>query len=356
MSLEWVVSDSATMGGQFNERLIGASSRTLTEDLNSPGSASFRLPLDDAIGMELDVLRYCLKVLRNGRIVWSGPLWLIQEGTDENMGYATYGAKGWFEILFHRRIWPDQVPLILTLKESWQHIEALLAAANSKGSALPGSPTPTFISAGLRGVTGTGFTKSYEAYQNIGDAIRQMTQVENGVDVRVDAGTRKLDVYELLGSVREEAIFRLKGENSNLTSASRSIDASNMANGLWVVGANGSVAGRTDDLTSQMIYPLMEEQLALNSVSDENILAAYANAELVARRYPTVIHDISPLGYVGKRTPLAYVDFDLGDTVKFSARRGRMNIQEQYGRVFGFTIQDGDDGIERITSLKMEAS
>jgi len=349
--LTWSLCDSATMSSIDIFR--HGRGRTITEDLNRPGSASLRIPLDDPLGTQVEPIRTCIKVARGSNIVWSGPVWTIVDQTDENMGWTTIGAVGWQEILHHRVLNPPDQKIQLT-DTSDGMINALLAAANAKGPTLTGAASSTFITIGSLGSNNVQLTRTFDFFTNIGDAIFQLTQLENGVDVWVDPGTRKLNVTALRGTVKDGAALRLKGARSNVTSAIRNVDASRLANRFWVVGAS-SATGYADDSGSQGTYGLFEDQQSLSDVSDSTILGAYANAELVTKGRPIVTYELAPSSYVDGVVPMVYEDFTLGDFFTFSIEQGRIDVTSQIARCFGFTLADQDDGNEKITSLKLLA-
>lgn len=349
--LTWALCDTPTMSSIGVLR--GARSRQITEDLNKPGSASFRIPLDDPLAFQVEAVSTCVKVSRGTNTVWSGPVWTVQDQTDDAVGWTQVGCVGWLEFLHHRILHPGQEFTMTTPSD--QMIRALLGAANVNGPVIGGAASSTFIIEGSMQSNGVDLTRAFEVFTNIGDAINQLTQLENGVDVWVDPATRALNVYTLKGSVKDSAALRLAGYRTNVSSATRNIDASEMANLFWIVGAS-NVTGSALDNDSQNTYGLFETQVALSDVINEAILGAYANAELVAKGRPLITYDVNPSSYSEGRVPLTYEDFELGDSFLFSVDRGRFKVTNQLARCFGFTLQDGDDGNERITSLKLVAT
>jgi hypothetical protein len=348
--LRWWLGDSATM--EPIRQIRTAKGKTINEDLNAPGSAQLTIPIEDEVAALFEVIRTCVMVTRSQDIVWSGPVWSIKDDATQQGGITQIGAKGWLARLDKRLVHPDQRKTLTA--EAYEHIHTLLQFANDRGVVLSNSPSSTMIVPGLRGSNGVQLTKTYEQFASIGGSILEMTKIENGVDIAVDPGTRELDVYKLRGKHQENLVWRLRGSRPNLQSASRTIDADSFGNRQWVLGANG-VVGHADDDASQGTYGLFEQQTSLTNVPNPEILGAFANAEILIKGRPVVIHEVSPAASVVGEAPVAYDDFNVGDFGRISVSSGRYQLVEQDVRVFGFVLKDDDDGVERITSLKLEA-
>ena len=84
--------------------LNSAHSRNLQLMLNQPGTATFWLHLEDEKTKYVEEHKTCIVCYRNGKAVWSGPVYKCVENAD-NTSNATLNvtAMGWFE-LFNKRI------------------------------------------------------------------------------------------------------------------------------------------------------------------------------------------------------------------------------------------------------------
>lgn len=87
------------------EGLNNASNKQLSLALNKPGSFSFDVPIDSSVAQKLETIKTCVKVYRNAQLVWSGPIWSIEDSTPENK--TKVNAIGWLELLNHRLITED---------------------------------------------------------------------------------------------------------------------------------------------------------------------------------------------------------------------------------------------------------
>lgn len=348
--LTWWLAESATL--TVIDKLVEARNKSITEDLNQPGSATFRIPIKNPLADAIEAVSTCVVVTRAGQIVWSGPVWSIRDEADETAGWTTVGCKGWQALLDKRLVNPDQKATLTG--EAYTHIHNLLALANAKGVVPAGAPSSTMITAGLANGNGVPITKTYEPFTSIGGSIVDMTKIENGVDIAVDPSTRKLDVYTIRGQYRDDLVWMLKGAKPSLSGASRTIDADSFGNRQWVIGSN-NVIGFADDYESQSTYGLFEQQTSLTNVPNQEILGAYANAEILVKGRPIVLHEVTPSASASDLTPVAYSNFVTGDSGRISVSRGRYSLSQQQVRIFGFMLSDGDDGVEKITSLKLEA-
>jgi len=128
---------------------------------------------------------------------------------------------------------------------------------------------------------------TYQIYQNIGQAITDLSNIEGGFDFEVNPVTRALDIY--YGTVktgstifgrgvnRPEVVFGYRWGPSNLSNASRTTDGSKLMNQETATGRYGT--GQQTDTASVATYGLYEEQQTLSEVVDVNVLDAEWSAE-----------------------------------------------------------------------------
>lgn len=334
-------SDLSSLG-----ELKQARQKQLTIELNRPGSLSFTLPIADRDAYLVDPVRTCVLAYRDNILIWSGPVWIVAEKLIEEQVQVT--CLGWSEILFHRLIQPSQAPVTYSSVDAGTIAQNLLAFANAQGQTPALAPSSTFISAGTTTASITR-TITYTSLQNIGQAIQQLSDIENGFDFYITPGTRVMDIYYPRLGVDQTGILLGAGDVSikGLAQVGRNIDASRMANRTWVVGAHET--GFAEDTTSQSTYIMLEDTYQLTDVTDSTILAAYANAELAVRYLPLVFveFDVFPAA-----TFRMFRNFNIGDIIYISARKGRMQFTRQAARVFGATITIDDGGVERVSSIK----
>jgi hypothetical protein len=103
-------------------------------------------------------------------------------------------------------------------------------------------------------------------------------------------------------------------------------------------------------------YGIWENQQSLSDITDVNVLAAFANAEVAVRSTPKIVYKILPHPYAPDHThvPQPFVDYRIGDVIYVTAKYSpRILINKQAMRVYGISLSVGDDGAERISSLQV---
>lgn len=330
------------------DELARARDKQLTLTLNRPGSFSFSYNGLDRAASSIAPLSKCVILRRDGITRWSGPIWAL----DENLpgDEMKIQCVGWQAILDHRLIDPDDIPIEFVGADAGTIAFGLLEAANQQGT--------TWISAAA-GQTSQPRTRSYKAYQNIGQEIQALSNIESGFDIEITPDTRLMNLYyPRLGTDRSATVhFSYKvGTNHNLASVGRQISTDKMVNRLHMIGDTGSI--QQDNATSQSLYPLMEEQITLTGVKGDSantLLTAYAQAEFLVRSQPFTVYSIVPMPWDPnniKRVPRLFEDYVVGDIVKFSAKQGRFAVSGQNVRIFSVSISIDDLGNEALTALQ----
>jgi hypothetical protein len=358
----WTVdlADSATLARLTPLR--GAAQRHLEIELNQPGALSYNLPLTGDESRFVDHIRTASRLKLDGRVVWSGMVWGTTE--DSPGGHMAVNNVGWGQRLYKRLINPGQESTYTNTDRGLIAFN-LLAKANALGPTVAGAPSSTMITAGTRQACPVS-TKSYSAFQNIGEMIHNWSQIENGFDYRIDPNTRRMDIfYPRYGDDRENVVFVLTPDDAaglsesryryqGLKSAQRTMDSSRFRNKEWVLGAGGQT-GFAEDVTSQQTYGLFENQDALMDVNNTQVLALYANEELFLFKRPWTTFTVQPMPYedAGVQMPTLFQDFDLGDTVYFTVQHGTFRVRKQAIRIFGVTMTISEEGTAVIDSLKV---
>jgi hypothetical protein len=345
----WVLANSSDLS-RLGELTQGRS-RTLTVGLNRPGSASVTLPLDYRLSDAAAVLETCLLVYYRDRIVWSGPVWTIEEAVPEDR--VTLNAVGWFEILNHRYVrerltWgaSGTSPQKVDAGQIAQELVTHAAAGDLDIGA------PFYISNGTTEST-QGRIATAEPLSVIGNQIQQFSNVESGYDWHIDPLTRDFNIYRLKGQNLSDNIAFAYGTGvNNIQSFNRQIDGSQLTNKIYVTGKTGGINARDDE--SRLRFGTMESAESLSDESRVDTLNGYANAEIAYRKNPRQTFSLTPMAATGNaRVPRLFVDYDVGDTIKFTARKGRIQVLDQRIRVFGASFTVDDQGIERVSNLQV---
>lgn len=339
IDFRWILAQSSDLTpiGELHR----ASARQLTVGLNRAGNTSIRLPIDDNLAAAASVLTTCIIVYYRDKPVWSGPVWTIEDSLPDD--HRTINAVGWFEILNHRY---TRQKLAYDASDAGLIAHELLRHANEAGF-------PIFIVPGS--LVGSQVRKrSYDQLANIGQEIQALADVEAGYDWWIHPTDRTLNIAPDSGlNLVDKVAFAYGMGTQNLAAFNRQIDGSSLKNRIFVTGKNGAPFTSHDD-ASRSLYGTMESVESLSDVQDAAILGAYGQAEVLFYSVPFQSFALTPMPHDGQgRVPRLFVDYNIGDRIKFTARRGPINIRDQAVRVFGATLQIDENGIERVSNLQV---
>ena len=177
-------------------------------------------------------------------------------------------------------------------------------------------------------------TRTYQVGQNIGAAIRELSEIENGFDIDVDPTTRNITFEPNTSYVDQtDVTYGYKTIPNNLEDVIVNDDGTVKANSINVQGAY--IIGNADDLTDIAdVGIIMEDWLSASDIKDDQVVGAYANEEIVFRKDGQVTIAAKP----AHGAPMPYIDYDFGDKVYVSSQRGRMQLDRQPVRVFSGRI------------------
>lgn len=330
-----------------------AKGRTLGTDINKSGNASCTYPLEAPYAEFIWPWRTALVVTYDDDWFWSGPV--SMRTRQWAAGKVVINAIGWFEKVM-RRLVLEFDGLTFTDMDAGAIAFALLQYANDIGDTLvrPG----IFEGSQVR-------TRTYLRDANIGQEIINLAELEAGYDWYVDPVTRKLNIVSRRGTLRDDAVWyavqdgevveydghRRASSANNLADVQDIADGTTVVNQIFPRGANG-LSGFADDLTSINDLGLMQEAPSLSDVSDQIILDAYANGEMVYRSTPKTTYQLTPKSNADERVPRFKIDFDLGDTMPLVCKRGTMDIAGEHVRAFGVDLDIQDNGVARISRLQ----
>lgn len=123
-ALQFWVGDTATGGGTFPsplQKINKIISASVNLQLNNGGNVSItidrRNEAQATIWNLVRPLQYAIYVYRNGYLVWSGPIWTVEEDADSQK--ITVNAVGWFELLNHRLIRSQPGYVLTTSPITW---------------------------------------------------------------------------------------------------------------------------------------------------------------------------------------------------------------------------------------------
>lgn len=370
--------------------LFGARDKSLELILNRPGSLRFTISLHDSMASQIAEGTTCVVAYRDNKsgtqvARWSGPVWSVEENlADMTMSVS---CVGWFEQLNKRVVRQSQVNQARYTSKDGGAIaiggtpssfptagvtaaDSLLGLANSQQDQLS-IARPTNIVAGTFDQVSSSTlhrSRTYQAFQNIGQAIQELSDVEAGFDYTIHPVTRVLNIhYQLIktgsalygkGQDRPGALFSMGWGPGNLAGLTLSSEMSTMANRVNVSGK--FTTGFYEDASSVATHGFHEEHVALSDVVDDKILGAYATSEVAVRAFPRPSYSLNPFPWTpGSSVPRLFDDYDLGDLVYLRAKGGRVTVggaTPQAMRVFGVQIAVDNEGREQIGSIQTAPS
>lgn len=324
--------------------LTQARNKQIQIQLNRPGSCTFTVPLLDALTAEIDPLTTCILAYRGDELKWSGPVWTMEESAPDDS--VQVSAIGWLELLNHRL---TTARTIYTNVNDLTILQTLLTDAKTR----KGLPIGVGAASGASQLR----TRTYERFSNVGQSMQELSDIENGADYEVDPVTRDLLVSRRIGTTTD-VIFGYGWGPLNVQALTRQIDASTMANYVVALGSLNQAAEAPPDTpnsAAQNTYGLFEDVASLSDVGSPETLLAYAGAEVLYRETPRHSFTIVPVPAIAANVPVPLADYQLGDIVFLTAKRGRLDVDAQPIRIFGMTIAIDENGIERVTGLQTVA-
>lgn len=324
-----------------------------TKKLNAAGSGAITVSLDDPIASLIDPLDTVLAFERNGTIKWSGPI-ITREDSVPTRSVAVQ-AVGFFDVLIKRVFRQDRT--VFTNIDAGQIASAIVAEANAQSDT------------GIRVTsveTTSNRTRTFKRYSSMGQAITELSQVENGFDFEVVG--QSMRIYAQQGVDRsitaaagvDRVVLGFQAATQNIASFTKRIETANFTNRINVVTVGSTEI--VEDSESVALYGLYETTEDLRDVSSD-IGRAYAAAEIAVRGMPMETIDVTLISVdEDERSPRfdgsSQFDthyFGLGDKVRVIVQDPGLPLIDATFRVFGATLQLDQNGAERVTGLQLAA-
>jgi hypothetical protein len=332
--------------------LRAAYGRSFKPVFNGPGTFSFSASLAAEIAPLIAMRSSGVLITRNERPIWSGGVTNIVR--DATAGAMQVTATGWREEFDHRYVRKDEeAALAFVAVEGGSIVQSLITACNAQTDSA-GFVRPVRIKPG--GFSDTQLrTRAYHVGDNYGTSIQELSTIENGVDFRVDPLTRTLSTVAPTDYVdRTDVAFGWGVAPFNLDNVVETSDGTNIFNRENAVTSGGIVTPADDQDAINEAGVMLEEWISLSDVSDVNIAAAYANAELVVKRRGLITYQLTPKSF--GNLPRPYDDFEWGDKAYLSVERDSFLIENQAVRLFAGTINYSDEGDEIVSELEVAMS
>lgn len=331
-----------------------ARNRSLQLALNRAGAFSCDLPLDDPLTDEVQEITTCIVITRDEEVIWSGPIWTLNENVSSTGATVQVGAVGWLQTLDKRVVrgsWNANQAISYTDQDAGVIALDLIARTNADAIA---TGAPIYIFPGESETTQLR-TRTYQPWSGILQSITELTEIEAGFDMSVDPLTRRLNIYSRIG-VNHGILFELPG---NVAQVSRSTDAGRLINYMTAYSAAGSQAEANADSINQL--GLFEEAQSLSDVVGPRadlILSAYAAGEILVKSWPLRFIAFQPMAESVEQpfAPRAFRDFNVGDIVRLTVRHGRMSMIQQALRMFAFSVSFPDTGGAAVSEIQTVSS
>ena len=330
--------------------LTQARNRSLQLSLNKAGAFTFQLPLDDGLANLVEEVRTCVVISRDAEEIWSGPVWNVQETINNQNAAMQVGCVGWLQTLDKRVTrpeWNAGNPITYNGIDAGEIAMDLLTRTNLDAYA---ASAPSYVTPGAFDNTQIRF-RTYQPWSGILASLDELTQIESGFDMYVDPVTRELNIYTRLGT-DNGVLFQLPG---NVSAVSRQTDSGSITNYLTAYSSVARASEADPDSLSDL--GLFEEARSLSDVVNEDTLQAYAAGEIFVWHRPLAIISFQPVPESPELpyAPRVFRDYNIGDYVRLTARKGRLQLDRQILRIFAFTVQFPDTGGALVSDFQTTA-
>jgi hypothetical protein len=156
----------------------------------------------------------------------------------------------------------------------------------------------------------------------------------------------QLNLYARLGQFQADLPFGWKVPPYNIANGGRLRDGMQVMNDLTVIGA-AELESRQQDATSQTQIGLMQGRTNFADITNLAYLDALAQEELQYRLQPRELVSFVPVNL----TYEPWTHFNVGDTVPVYIGAGARGGFEGIMRIYGFTVNINDEGVEQLSNL-----
>lgn len=312
------------------------------EVLNAPGAfqATIGLRHPKATRTNLDPGRTAIYVERDGVLLWGGILWSAQA----DVAGATVALIG-------EGFWSYWRRRNLRVTKTYAATDQLAIAQDllNWAQAEPGGDIGVIVGTETSGVLRD---RTYNIWErvNIGQAIEQLTAVQNGFDVSIDVA------YDSSGNItktfrpsyprrgRDTSIVLELG--SNMAGLSQKIDATTQANRIDILGAGDGPAmliATATDMAAAPPYPLLEDVLTYKDISVPATLLGHGVAAVTTRALP--VETLPTVARAGPDTGVG--SFITGDEITVRGEDGYVVVDDRM-RIISIGVNVAADGGENV--------
>jgi len=364
-----VVSAGTTYRYLFTDVVTGATigelnmtGVTFDQKLNTPGTLNAHILLDGINTAALNVnastipMRCAIHVDRNGTIIWGGVIWA--RSYDSKTQILTITAREWLSYFERRKITNT---IAFTAIDQMAVAQQLVQNAQS----VPNGNVKCLYNVDPLSTTtsGTTITQTYYSYElkTVFTEIQALSQQAGGFDYAIDCyyegggniaksfntyyPRRGIAYSSTLASV---PVFELP--SGNVISYNFPEDGSLAANTVYIQGAGSNegklIATASDTAKYTAGWPLLEDALTYNNITDPAVLAKLATGKLNSVSYPpTTLTLIAP----PYQDPY-FGTYRVGDDVRVRITDQRFpSGSDATYRIVALAVQAGEKQPERVT-------
>jgi microcystin-dependent protein len=324
--------------GEYVGALSAATARKLSFFVDAAATAAFTMPGDHPQTAQIAELSVDVAASRNGTALFRGRVGNSTDQLTADTITSTFAALDYRGMLGRRILWQGVTRSFRGADQAdiaWQMIADTQALA---GGALS-------ITRGAAAATGQRRDRDYDPGKNLGEAITQLGQVQNGFEWEIDASRR----FNLFYPQRGRSTGLVLTYGRDIVEAARSLDASAFANAIRFNGSNNTTA---DELTVTSWDPEQgrwdgqksDPNLILQATVDQRAAYELADASTLTPAYQVTMVE-------GLWDP---AQIWVGDTVTLVVASGRLNVNAAY-RIVQIDITLSDDGAEKVV-LSVQAA
>lgn len=298
--------------------------------LNRPTTATFTLDANDPKATDTNLAggQNYIKYKRGSQVAWSGEIIKVSTALKSENEKIQVTCGDWFYLLKDRYV---------TAKRTFSSTNegTILWTLIDESQSL--SDGDFGITQGVNNST-TSRDRTYKD-KNIQQAIIQMTEVINGVDVEITAD-RVFNVYDKKSTDRSSThVFEY---GVNVQEMEEDLDWTNLKNDLKAYGGDG-ISRDADDAGSKSTYKRRQDIVSFGDVILNTTLDRHLDEILRTQAIPTVNYKMTLLQ---DAAPL-FGTYEVGDIIRVKANQGFVTIDANV-RIYGWSASINNDGEERI--------
>ena len=307
---------------------FGLNTPTVVRELAIDGMAGEQVDIITELASDLIIYRNKNKIFR-GRITYS------QDGIGPDRHTVSISATDYFELLKRRILYQDL---------NYTNIDQSTIAWNLINYTQGLSGGNLGITRGNGQSTGVTRDRPYEAGQNIGELIENLSEVINGFEYEVTPDLA-FNVFYPQRGVQKDVVIQ---HGKDIIIVNRTVSSQDFANAIRMNGTEkddnpAPVATRSTANIGTTPEGRWDKQIGLSDVSVQATLNQRADQELInsGELRPSYALELRDKSWRGPE------HYWIGDTVQLIIKSGRLNVVQQV-RVLKLSLTVNSDGSERV--------